>query len=168
MSASHKKRGKYDALFARSVLVRGRCSGTRFSPEDRCPDNVSIATSRDSHCGTPLATFGQQSPRIPGSSGLLLVLPGGYLTNRMSAWSLAWPKVALAALILIGILGAVTSKRMSATRRICAVEKTNESECAAGRAPAGTTIFWGSIRGPISISENYFARFWLPGEVRPQ
>jgi hypothetical protein len=47
----------------------------------------------------------------------------------MSAWSLAWPTVALAALILIGILGAITGKRMSALRRICAIEKTNESEC---------------------------------------
>ena len=53
-------------------------------------------------------------PRIAGSSGLLLLLSGGYLTDRMSAWSLAWPRVALAALILIGILGAITSKRMSA------------------------------------------------------
>ncbi len=68
-------------------------------------------------------------PGIAGSSGLLLLLSGGYLTDRMSAWSLAWPRVALAALILIGILGAITSKRMSALRRICAAEKTNESEC---------------------------------------
>jgi hypothetical protein len=68
-------------------------------------------------------------PRITGSSGLLLLLSGGYLTDRMSAWSLAWPRVALAALILIGILGAITSKRLSALRRICAAEKTNESEC---------------------------------------
>jgi len=29
-------------------------------------------------------------PRIAGSSGLLLLLSGGYLTDRMSAWSLAW------------------------------------------------------------------------------
>jgi hypothetical protein len=68
-------------------------------------------------------------PRVAGSSGLVLLLSGGYLTDRMSAWSLAWPTVALAALILIGILGAITGKRMSALRRICAIEKTNESEC---------------------------------------
>src|SRR5258708_22474945 len=35
----------------------------------------------------------------------------------MSAWTLAWPKVALAVLILIGILGAVTSRRIRALRR---------------------------------------------------
>jgi hypothetical protein len=35
----------------------------------------------------------------------------------MSAWTLAWPKVALATLILIGVLGAITSKRMRALRQ---------------------------------------------------
>jgi len=35
----------------------------------------------------------------------------------MSAWTLAWPKVALAVLILIGVLGAVTSRRIRALRR---------------------------------------------------
>ena len=55
-------------------------------------------------------------PWIAGGSGLLL-LSGGYLADRMSTWTLAWPKVALAVLILIGILGAVTSRRIRALRR---------------------------------------------------
>jgi hypothetical protein len=42
-------------------------------------------------------------PWIAGGSGLVLLLSGGYLTHRMSAGTEAWPKVALAALILIGI-----------------------------------------------------------------
>jgi hypothetical protein len=44
-------------------------------------------------------------PWIAGGSGLLLLLSGGYLADRMSAWTLAWPKVAFAVLILTGILG---------------------------------------------------------------
>jgi hypothetical protein len=48
-------------------------------------------------------------PWIAGGSGLVLLLSGGYLTHRMSAGTEAWPKVALAALILIGILGGVTT-----------------------------------------------------------
>ena len=56
-------------------------------------------------------------PWIAGGSGLLLLLSGGYLADRMSAWTLAWPKVALAVLILIGVLGAVTSRRIRALRR---------------------------------------------------
>ena len=35
----------------------------------------------------------------------------------MSAWTLAWPKVAFATLILIGALRAITGKRMRALRR---------------------------------------------------
>ncbi len=38
-------------------------------------------------------------PWIAGGSGLLLLLSGGYLADRMSTWTLAWPKVAFAVLI---------------------------------------------------------------------
>ena len=47
-------------------------------------------------------------PRIAGGSGFLLLSSGAYLTNRMSAWTLAWPKMALAILILIASLGVIT------------------------------------------------------------
>src|SRR5258708_32937453 len=56
--------------------------------------------------------------RIAGGSGFLLLLSGGCLADRMSAWTLAWPRVALAVLILIGILGAVTSRRIRGLRRV--------------------------------------------------
>jgi hypothetical protein len=56
-------------------------------------------------------------PWIAGGSGLVLLLSGGYLTHRMSAGTEAWPRVALATLILIGVLGGVTSRRMRALRR---------------------------------------------------
>ncbi len=56
-------------------------------------------------------------PWIASGSGLLLLFSGGYLADRMSAWTLAWPKVAFATLILIGALGAITRKRMRALRR---------------------------------------------------
>src|SRR5436853_6177691 len=56
-------------------------------------------------------------PRIAGSSGLLLLLSGGYLTDRMSAWSLAWPPEPLAAMMLIGTVRAITTQRVSALRR---------------------------------------------------
>jgi hypothetical protein len=63
-------------------------------------------------------------PWIAGGSGLVLLLSGGYLTHRMSAGTEAWPKVALAALILIGILGGVTSRRMVALRRTSARDQS--------------------------------------------
>src|SRR6266446_7003090 len=66
----------------------------------------------------------QGVPGIAGGSGLVLLLSGGYLTHRMSAWTEAWPKVALAALILIGVLGGVTSRRMRALRRTSARDQS--------------------------------------------
>jgi hypothetical protein len=60
---------------------------------------------------------------MAGGSGFVLLLSGGYLADRMSAWTLAWPKVALATLILIGALGATTSKRMRALRRANALDQ---------------------------------------------
>ncbi len=66
----------------------------------------------------------QGVPGIAGGSGLVLLLSGGYLTHRMSAWTLAWPKVALAALILIGVLGGVSSRRMRALQRVSAPDQS--------------------------------------------
>jgi hypothetical protein len=67
-------------------------------------------------------------PRITGTSGVVLLLSGGYLTHQMSALTLAWPKVALAALILIGILGAVSGSRISVLLKVCAAGQARESE----------------------------------------
>jgi hypothetical protein len=68
-------------------------------------------------------------PRIAGTSGLLLLFSGGYLTHPMSAWSVAWPKVALAALILLGISGGIAGRRMNALRGICSTGPGGEAEC---------------------------------------
>jgi hypothetical protein len=56
-------------------------------------------------------------PRIAGGAGLVLLISGGYLTHQMSAWTLAWPKVAVLTLTLIGALGAMTSRRIRRLRR---------------------------------------------------
>ena len=56
-------------------------------------------------------------PAIMTSSGILLLISGGYLTTRMSGWSLPWIISALAGLILIAPLGAVSGTRMRAIRR---------------------------------------------------
>jgi hypothetical protein len=58
-------------------------------------------------------------PPIAGGSGFLLLLSGAYLTQRMSVWTLAWPKIAVATLILIAVLGGITGKRMRALRQVC-------------------------------------------------
>jgi hypothetical protein len=58
-------------------------------------------------------------PAIMISSGVLLLISGGYLTTQMSGWSLPWIISALAGLILIAPLGAVSGRRMRAIRRAC-------------------------------------------------
>jgi hypothetical protein len=50
------------------------------------------------------------------------------LTAKMSAFSLAWTQVSLAAVILMGALGAVTGKRIGAICRACASARTIDSE----------------------------------------
>src|SRR5215472_84947 len=61
-------------------------------------------------------------PRLPlivAGSGLVTLFSGGYLAMRTSAFGLAWPKVAVAALLLMAPLGAVTGRRMRAIRQAC-------------------------------------------------
>jgi hypothetical protein len=69
--------------------------------------------------GTPLLAIG---------SILVVLASGVYLTARMSAFQLAWPKLAVAALLLIAPFGAMTSKRMRVIRRNSAETPTMKSE----------------------------------------
>ena len=46
----------------------------------------------------------------------------------LAAVTLAWPKVALGALILIGPLGAVSTRRLRTIQIACAASRPNESE----------------------------------------
>jgi hypothetical protein len=61
--------------------------------------------------GLPLAT----------SSSLILVLFSGiYLTIRLSAFGAVWPRVTIAAMLLIAPFGAIAARRMRAIRRTSA------------------------------------------------
>lgn len=56
--------------------------------------------------------------RMPGLSIsasiclLLLFLSGGYLTDRLSIWHMAWPKMAVAIVLAFGALAGVTRRRL--------------------------------------------------------
>jgi hypothetical protein len=67
-------------------------------------------------------------PWVARGSLLLVFLSGVYLTVRMEAFELAWPKVAVGALLLIAPLGALTGWRMRAIRRACVETKAINSE----------------------------------------
>lgn len=63
--------------------------------------------------------------RTTAWSGLILLLSGGFLAGKMEIWSLAWPKVAVVALLLIAPLAAVSGKRMRRLRELLLNGPTN-------------------------------------------
>jgi hypothetical protein len=67
-------------------------------------------------------------PSLAIGSIFVVLLSGIYLAVRMSAFALAWPKVAIVALLLIAPFGALTGKRMRAIRRSSVEASTMKSE----------------------------------------
>lgn len=61
-------------------------------------------------------------------SGLTLLLTGIYMTSSLSAWSLAWPRLAVAMVVLITPVAAIFGKQMMALRQSCAAGQLSESE----------------------------------------
>ena len=62
------------------------------------------------------------------SSMVFVLVSGIYLAQQMSALGMAWPKVTIAALLLIAPFGALTGRRLRAIRQACAAAKTINSE----------------------------------------
>jgi len=65
---------------------------------------------------------------LTAASFLLLLLSGIFMTTQSSEWTLAWVRVALGALILIGPLGAATGRKMRSIRNACAANERNGSD----------------------------------------
>jgi hypothetical protein len=72
--------------------------------------------------------FASGLPALAIVSLALLLVSGIYMTAQLGGWNLAWPKVALGALILIGPLGAVTGWRLRAIHLACLASNPNEHE----------------------------------------
>jgi hypothetical protein len=72
--------------------------------------------------------FAPGVPALAIVSLVLLLLSGIFMTVQMAAWTLAWPRVAMGALLLIGPFGVVTGKRLRAIQIACAASRPNESE----------------------------------------
>jgi len=67
-------------------------------------------------------------PLFALGSILVVLVSGVYLAVRMSASELAWPKVALIALLLMAPFGALSGKRIRAIRRTCAESSMMQAE----------------------------------------
>ena len=91
--------------------------------------SVEILSLHQMRAATTLTEVRRSIQLVPGlpvltaGSALAIFLSGVYLTLRMSAFELAWPKVTIGALLLIAPLGAVTGRRMRAIRHTCAEAK---------------------------------------------
>lgn len=62
---------------------------------------------------------------LTAASFLVLLLSGIFMTTQSSEWILAWVRVALGALLLLGPLGAVAGRKMRAIRNACAANDRN-------------------------------------------
>jgi hypothetical protein len=95
---------------------------------------VSLLHLRRSTTSGDARVWIELAPALPVlgiGSFVFMLLSGIFMTTQSSEWTLAWPRVALGALILIAPLGAVTGRRMRVIRADCAVNKPNESDLVA-------------------------------------
>jgi hypothetical protein len=55
-----------------------------------------------------------------GATACLLILffSGGYLTDRLSMWRLAWPKIAVAVVVAFGALAGISGTRVGRIRKV--------------------------------------------------
>jgi hypothetical protein len=65
---------------------------------------------------------------LTAGSFVLMLLSGIFMATESSEWTLAWVRVAMGALLLIGPLGAVTGRRMRVIRNACAANERNGSD----------------------------------------
>lgn len=106
-------------LFFHVIAVLGLCAALSF-------EGLSLHRLRQSSTLTEVRQWIQPVPGLPlltAGSAFVILLSGIYLTVRMSAFELAWPKVTIGPLLLIAPFGAMTGKRMKGIRQLCADAK---------------------------------------------
>ena len=59
---------------------------------------------------------------------VVLLLSGGHLAEQTFMWRLAWPKLAVLALVFVSVLGAITGRRMRAIRQSLSARECTETE----------------------------------------
>jgi hypothetical protein len=72
--------------------------------------------------------FAPGVPALAIVSLVFLLLSGIFMTAQMGGWMLAWPRVAMGALLLIGPFGVVTGRRLRVIQIACAESRPNESD----------------------------------------
>lgn len=86
-------------------------------------------------------------PLATAASGLIVLYSGVYLTMRMQSFNLAWPRVSLAALLLIAPLGALTGEAYAWDPPGLRRREGNEPRTAQPTAVSGTeNLPWHPVR----------------------
>jgi hypothetical protein len=62
------------------------------------------------------------------TSLVIIYVTGAYLTESLHSWAFAWPRLAVAEIVLFALLGAITGRRMRTIRRNVTSEPLNPSE----------------------------------------
>jgi hypothetical protein len=60
-------------------------------------------------------------------SFVIVELTGVYLIDRLNSWQFAWPKLAFWGVVLVGLLGGLSGKRLRMIRRSCIEGKINQT-----------------------------------------
>ncbi len=111
-------------LFVHVSAVLGLCAVLSF-------EALSLFHLRRVSTTTEVRRWLEPVPGLPWvaiGSMLVIFFSGIYLAAQISAWSMAWPKVTIGALLLIAPLGALTGRRIRAIRQACADAKAINSE----------------------------------------
>lgn len=67
-------------------------------------------------------------PTVAAGSLLVILLSGVYLTIKMSAFGMAWPRVTIGAFLLMAPLGGLSARRMRTIRRASVAAHAFDSE----------------------------------------
>jgi hypothetical protein len=62
---------------------------------------------------------------------VIIYATGAYLTESLHSWQFAWPRLAVAEIVLYALLGALTGRRLRAINRYFATSNADRSEWAA-------------------------------------
>jgi hypothetical protein len=79
---------------------------------------------------------------------VIIYATGAYLTESLHAWEFAWPRLAVAEIVLYALFGAFSGARLRAIRRASSTHKVNQSE-------------WGALTRSPFLKLSLSTRIWI-------
>ena len=82
------------------------------------------------------------------TSLVIIYVTGAYLTESLHSWSFAWPRLAVLAIVIFALLGAITGRRMRKVRSSVASESVNPAE-------------WHAVTRSAFLKVSLSTRIWI-------